>query len=348
MLRLTLEERRITMKLLTVTVPSYNSQDYLENCVESLLPGGDRVEIIIINDGSRDRTGEIADRYAAMYPGIVKAVHQENGGHGEGINQGLRHATGTYFKVVDSDDRMSGDFVEFLDHLEALEAQGGADLVVTNYYYVHSDGKGDRSINYSNVLPENRIFNWGDTRRFRVHQMLTIHSCTFRTETMRAHFVDLPRHTFYEDNLMVCQNLPHVVRLSYFNRDLYLYTIGREGQSVQKAVMMKRYTHQVLATELCFKSFHFDDITEPMLKKYLKHELFMMFGISILYTRMNKTGECDAALDKMWESCAEFDKKWARHFRNHTPLWFTCLPGKFGQNICCLVYTLANKVVRYD
>ena len=95
------------MKLLTVTVPRYNSAEYMEKCVDSLLVGGERVEIIIINDGSKDSTGEIADRYAEKYPSIVRVVHQENGGHGEGINQGLARASGKYFKVVDSDDVLS-------------------------------------------------------------------------------------------------------------------------------------------------------------------------------------------------------------------------------------------------
>ena len=137
------------MKLLTVTVPCYNSQDYMEKCIQSLLPGGNRVEIIIIDDGSKDDTGKIADEYARKFPDIVRVIHQENGGHGEGINQGLKHATGTYFKVVDSDDTLSSDFPGFLDALEECERQGGVDMVVTNYYYVHSDGDGDRSINYS-------------------------------------------------------------------------------------------------------------------------------------------------------------------------------------------------------
>ena len=103
------------MKLLTVTIPCYNSQDYMEKCIDSILPGGDRVEIIIIDDGSKDNTGAIADKYAARYPDIIRVVHQPNGGHGEGINQGLRHATGKYFKTVDSDDWLSEDFPRFLD-----------------------------------------------------------------------------------------------------------------------------------------------------------------------------------------------------------------------------------------
>ena len=336
------------MKLLTVTVPCYNSQDYMRNCVESLLPGGDRVEIIIIDDGSKDNTGIIADEYAAKYPNIVKVVHQENGGHGEGINQGLRHATGRYFKVVDSDDTMSADFVPFLDLLESCEAQGGVDLMVTNYYYVHSDGVGDRSINYSSVLPEGKIFTWDETKRFRPHQMLTIHSCTFRTDAMRQWGEELPKHVFYEDNLMVYQTLPHVQKMYYMNADLYRYWIGRPDQSVQQNVMSKRYHHQILVTERCFTAFHLDDVKQPQLKQYMKHELFMMFGISILFTRLNKSAETDAALETMWENCRRFDKKWANHFRKHSPLYFICLPGKFGQKFSGGVYRIANKIVRFN
>ena len=174
------------MKLLTVTIPCYNSQDYMAACIESILPGGERVEIIIIDDGSKDATGAIADSYAEKYPSIVRVIHQENGGHGEGINQGLRHATGKYFKTVDSDDALSSDFIPFLDTLEKCDREGGVDLFVTNYHYVHSDGKGDRSIRFSNAFPEGRIFLWYETKPFRADQILMIHTCTFRTELLRA------------------------------------------------------------------------------------------------------------------------------------------------------------------
>lgn len=336
------------MKLLTVTVPCYNSQDYMEKCINSLLAGGDQVEIIIINDGSRDRTGEIADRYAEAYPGIVKVVHQENGGHGEGINQGLRHATGTYFKVVDSDDWLSDDFPAVLKALSECEEQGGVDLMITNYFYTHTDGKGDRSINYSNILPQGRIFTWPETKTFRLHQMITLHSSIFRTEAMRKWGTELPKHTFYEDNLMVYLTLPYVHRMYYMNVDLYQYAIGREDQSVQKEVMMKRYPHQILVTEECFRSCHLDTIKGRRMKRYMKHELFMMYGISILFTRLNKSRESDADLTAMWENCRRFDKKWANHFRYRTPLFFICIPGKFGQAFSGLIYKIANKVVRFN
>ena len=92
------------MKLLSIAIPCYNSEAYMEHCVDSLLVGGEDVEILIVDDGSKDRTAEIADAYAKKYPTIIRAIHQENGGHGEAVNAGIRNATGLYFKVVDSDD----------------------------------------------------------------------------------------------------------------------------------------------------------------------------------------------------------------------------------------------------
>ena len=336
------------MKLLTVTVPCYNSQDYMEKCIDSLLRGGERVEIIVIDDGSKDSTGAIGDRYAAEYPSIVKVIHQENGGHGAGINAGLKAATGKYFKVVDSDDEVSSDFVRFLDRLELCDSQGGVDLFVTNYYYVHTDGIGDRSINYSNVLPENRIFTWGDTGRFRLHQMLTIHSCTFRTEVMRLCGGELPRKVFYEDNLMVCRTLPYVARMFYMNTDLYRYTIGREGQSVQDDVSRRRYTHHLQIAAACFKSVKLDSLACRRHREYMQHELFMLLSIATAFSKLNKNQEADAALAAMWRECEAHDKKWADRFRKGTILLFAQAPGKIGYAMVDGFYKFANKVVRFN
>ena len=123
------------MKLLSIAIPSYNSQDYMEHCIESLLIGGEDVEILIIDDGSKDRTAEIADSYAEKYPTIVKAVHQQNGGHGEAVNAGIRNASGLYFKVVDSDDWVDEEaYRKILSVLKELS--GGSqtlDMLISNF-----------------------------------------------------------------------------------------------------------------------------------------------------------------------------------------------------------------------
>ena len=92
------------MKLISFVVPCYNSQEYMRHCIDTLLPGGDQVEILIVNDGSSDNTAAIADEYEKKYPDICRAIHQENKGHGGAVNTGIKNATGIYLKVVDSDD----------------------------------------------------------------------------------------------------------------------------------------------------------------------------------------------------------------------------------------------------
>ena len=91
------------MKYISFAIPCYNSAEYMEHAIQSILPAGEDVEIIVVNDGSKDETAEIAARYEKEYPTIVKAVNKENGGHGDAVNVGLDHATGLYYKVVDSD-----------------------------------------------------------------------------------------------------------------------------------------------------------------------------------------------------------------------------------------------------
>lgn len=336
------------MKLLTVTIPCYNSQDYMSKCIESILPGGERIEIIIIDDGSTDRTGAIADSYAEKYPSIVRVIHQENGGHGEGINRGLQHAAGKYFKTVDSDDLLSHDLIPFLDALEACDKAGGVDLFVTNYRYIHADGKGDRSIRFANAFPKGRVFTWQECRSFRPDQILMIHTCTFRTDLLRATGLVLPKHTFYEDNYMVYGNLKNAHRLYYMDCDLYRYSIGREGQSVSKDVMMRRYSHQIKATVLCFTAFHLDDIPEKRKRAYLRHELFIMFGISALSARLNRTAQAEQDLDQMWEACRSYDAKWATYFREKTILRLACIPGRVGSAFVSSFYHLAHRIVRFN
>ena len=144
------------MKLLSVTVPCYNSQAYMRNCVDSLLEGGDLVEILIVDDGSQDDTGKIADEYAAKYPNIVRAIHQENGGHGEAVNTGIKNATGLYFKVVDSDDWVNAEaYHAILDKLQ--EIAGGPqvlDMMISNFVYEKQGAKRKKIMRYTKYMPE--------------------------------------------------------------------------------------------------------------------------------------------------------------------------------------------------
>jgi len=125
------------MKVLSVAIPCYNSQDYIDQCVCSLLPAGEDLEIILVDDGSTDRTPEIIDEYEKKYPSIIRAVHQENGGHGAAVNTGMRYATGLYFKVIDSDDWADHDALpQVMDALRRLTRDDRqVDMFLTNFIY---------------------------------------------------------------------------------------------------------------------------------------------------------------------------------------------------------------------
>ena len=144
------------MKYISFAIPCYNSEAYMANAVESILKGGEDVEIIIVNDGSKDRTSEIAHEFEAKYPTIIKAVDKENGGHGDAVNTGLEHATGKYFKVVDSDDWVNEEALcKILEVLKKFETNNEEiDMLISNYVYEKEGMEHKKVIEYRNVLPQ--------------------------------------------------------------------------------------------------------------------------------------------------------------------------------------------------
>ncbi len=339
------------MKLISFTVPCYNSAEYMHICIDSLLTGGDRVEIIIIDDGSTDNTGAIADAYAEKYPDTIRVVHQENGGHGEGINQGLKHATCPYFKVVDSDDWVNAVALQHvLNRLEALEPEGGVDLLVCNYVYEHENHSLLSTIRYGNIFPTGRVVSWDETRPFRANQYLTLHSAIYRTDVIRASGIVLPKHIFYEDNLFVYAPLPLTKKLLYLDEDLYRYLIGREGQSVSEQVMMKRCGHQV---EIAQRIFDLHDLKvilaeNPKLGRYMFHEANFMLVIAAVFTRLNRTPEAEAQVKAMWEHCMATDPVMAKKMRRHILNWGVNLPGTFGRGVGLKGYKIAHRIVQFN
>ena len=154
------------MKLLSVVVPCYNSQDYMKHAIESLLPGGEEVEILIVDDGSADGTAQIADAYERRYPGVVRALHKENGGHGDAVMTGLQNAAGLYFKVVDSDDWVDeAAYPRVLETLRRFSEQP-VDLLISNYIYDKAGARHKHVMSYRHALPEDRVFGWEEARRF--------------------------------------------------------------------------------------------------------------------------------------------------------------------------------------
>ena len=269
------------MKYLSFAIPCYNSEAYMEKAIQSILPGGEDVEIIVVNDGSSDKTSEIAKKYEAMYPGIVKAVDKENGGHGDAVNTGLAHATGAYFKVVDSDDWV--DEESLLKLLAAIkgfvDGESKVDMIISNYVYEKVGMTHKKVIHYRNVLPQNQIFRWDDIGSFHLDQYILMHSVIYRTEMLRLCQLRLPKHTFYVDNIYVYYPLPHVRTLYYMDVDFYRYFIGREDQSVNEKVMISRIDQQIYVTKSMISMYELRMVESKKLRKYMINYLAIMMTV---------------------------------------------------------------------
>lgn len=340
------------MKLLTFTVPCYNSAAYMEHCVDTLLTGGDDVEIILVDDGSSDDTGVIADRYAQRYPEIVRVIHQPNGGHGEGVNQGIRNANGLYFKVVDSDDWLDLEALQKLLQVirENLEKKELLDLYVCNYVYEHMEDHTQHIVNYSNVFPIDRRFTWEEMDRFRPSQFLVMHSTIYRTEVLRECGLELPKHTFYVDNIFVYQPLPYVKSIYYLNVDLYRYFIGREDQSVNEQVMIKRVDQQLRITRIMLDCYDLRTLAESdkKLSKYMVDYLAMMMAISSIFLILSEKPENIQKKKELWMELKQKDIATYHKIKRHIVGIASNLPGDPGRRLSVKAYKLVQKIYKFN
>lgn len=229
------------IKQLTVAIPAYNTEAYLEQCLDSLVGNDARLEIIVVNDGSTDRTKAIANRYVEAYPDQVHLINKENGGHGSGINCAVEQATGRYFKVIDADDWVMRDNLKLL--LDALE-KTEADAVLTGYRTINeSSGKiltyptdcryTGQKISVSQLL---KVYE-------EISSCCSFHGLLYRTQFYRSCGFRLSEGIFYEDHEYATLPFAHVETVLILPFLFYEYRIGNSGQSVAFANQVKRIDH---------------------------------------------------------------------------------------------------------
>lgn len=341
------------MKLISFVIPSYNSERYLNHAVDTILAGGEEVEIIIVNDGSTDATANIADRYASEYPSIVKAIHKENGGHGSGVNCGVKNATGVYFKVVDSDDWVDSEALKLLlDTVRShLNAGNAPDLYITNFVYDHAEDDTQFVRQFRRQLPANRFFQWSDTKRFYGSQLLLMHALMYKTQIIRDSDTVLPEHTFYVDNLFAFKPLPFCKTMYYCDLDLYHYFIGRADQSVNIHNLTRRYAQQMRVTKCMYDAYSYTQILnmDKRLRQYMLHMLGCVCMNAMMFCC---SGGDDASRRKaysdLWQHTIEKDCALHRFLRTKgLPLHVCWMPWKFrgwfmltGYKVLCKINKL--------
>lgn len=338
------------MKVISAVVPCYNSEAYMEKAINTLLSGGEDMEIIVVDDGSSDGTLQIAKRYEAQYPGIVRAIHKENGGHGDAVMTGLSYAEGLYFKVVDSDDWVKESaLAEILKRLRELLKQGAApDMLVANYVYEKVGEAKKKVIQYRSALPQEKLFTWADTGHFHQGQYILMHSVMYRTGLLRECGLSLPKHTFYVDNIFVYQPLPSVKTMYYMDLNLYRYFIGRDDQSVTEANMMKRIDQQLRVTKLMIEAHDIWKIKEKRLRNYMIKYLCIMMTISSIYLLKSGTEENLAKKQELWEYLKAYDKKLYRKISMTILGKSSKADSKAGQSIFKAGYEIARKIFKFN
>jgi glycosyltransferase involved in cell wall biosynthesis len=336
-------------KLISFCVPSYNSAAYLHFAVDSLLTGGEDVEIILIDDGSHDETRRIADSYEAAYPTIVHSFHQPNGGHGEGINNALKIAAGIYFKVVDSDDWVDPKALSAL--LQDIQSKDHLpDLYVTDYVYWQGRGNRSQVIRYAYLFKKNASCAWGDLGKFTYKGNLTLHSTMYQTQILRSSKVALPRHVSYEDNFFVYAPMPYAKTIAYLPVSLYQYLVGREGQSMEHETCVRKYRDYILGGELVFDSV---DVlayrkTDPGLYRALYHHLVLNTMFAIVFARLNGSAEAKRDLKDFWAHLKASNPRQYRKLRFQSILAWLDFPGRLGSKVVKVDYKLAHQIIKFN
>lgn len=230
-------------KQLTVVVPAYNAQNYIRKtldslCVETTL---EDVEVIVVDDGSTDQTGVIADQYQSRYPNTVVVIHKANGGHGSGVNCGICYASGRYFKVVDADDWVDETaFTNLVSYLRETDD----DAVISGFYWAYDNGSGREETFVRKAEIEEPFPQVQYRTRYRFDEVaeklyLKMHGFTLKTAILKEYQIKLDEHCFYVDTEFILYPIPYIETISFLPDYVYQYRIGRQGQSVSPQQMTR-------------------------------------------------------------------------------------------------------------
>lgn len=341
-----------TPKTLTFVVPAYNMETYLDRCITSLVltTRRDDIEVLIVDDGSSDNTPQIADDFAQRMPDVVRVIHQENKGHGGAVNTGISEARGMYVKVVDSDDWVGSESLERM--MCVLREQTGrsnpVDLVVTDYVYDKISKRVKHVVNFKRVMQPNKVLSWDDLGRFGVAQYMIMHALTFRTDVVRASGMQLPEHTFYVDFIYSYQPFPWVKTIMYLDTPLYHYFIGRDGQSVQTDVMIRRVDQLRLVNRCMVKATPEQGTVPDGLYRYMIHFLAIESSVTSVFLILSKEPKNYVIKDALWEGIHRASPSIYHDVRRKLISRALNLPGPVGRFAIRIGYRVANRVVGFN
>jgi len=341
-----------TGKTLTFVVPAYNMEDYLERCVLSLTAArrNNDIEVLIVDDGSKDSTLEVARMFERRFPDVVRAIHQENKGHGGAVNTGIAAASGMYVKVVDADDWVGPDSLEEVMAVLRDEIAGGdpVDMLVTNYVYDKVGKRRKHVVNFRHAMKAGERLTWDDMGHFGLAEYILMHALIFRTSVVRASGMKLPEHTFYVDFIYAYQPFPWVKSLRYLDTPFYHYFIGRDGQSVQTDVMIRR-VDQLIRVNRCMVEATPERGTVPDgLYKYMIHFLAIESSVASVFLILSRDPENYAKKKRMWAGIKAYSPSIYHDVRRKPMSRALNLHGSAGRFVIRWGYRVAERVVGFN
>lgn len=260
-------------KILTVTVPVYNVEKYLSKCLESFIINDmmDKLEVLIIDDGSPDHSAQIAEKFVKNYPDVFQLIKKENGGHGSAINRGIKEATGRYFKVVDSDDWV--DERSFIQLMQTL-IKSDSDIIYSNYYWV-DDNSGKRSVEFSKPFDHVKYHHEYRIDNIEENYFLKMHGYTIKTDILRK-IPKIDEHCFYVDMEFVLFPLPYVETITFISDFVYMYRVGNANQSMSIEKLRRNSENYDRVIKRLFKFYEQQTNMDVNKKKYMEHVLARM------------------------------------------------------------------------
>lgn len=232
-------------KALTISIAAYNVEKYLDHLMASIIQADvmDRLEILIVDDGSKDRTADIATRYELQYSQSVRLIRKANGGHGSTINKGIEEASGRYFRALDGDDWVNP---EHLTKLIKIIDDIDSDIILSDFCFCYENGKNEEAKRFSEL---------DNCKEYHLDQIwhpgfwMCYHTVIYRTEILKKHHIRLDEHCFYVDVEFMLYPIPYIDTIYFFRDYIYCYRVGNEGQSVSDISRMKNINHSKTVAE---------------------------------------------------------------------------------------------------
>lgn len=265
-------------KILSVSIAAYNVEQYLAEVLNSFIEEDvlKKCEVFIVNDGSKDRTAEIAGEYVEKYPDTFILIDKENGGWGSTLNAAIKVATGKYFKQLDGDDLF--EIKNLPDYLKKLEEKD-TDAVITPYMtFDDASGEEIETIIEAPSLERGKVYNLSDIAEY---MNVAMHSCTFKTDILRDNKVYLLEKCFYTDAEFTLKALDNCKTVEFVDLMIYKYRLARAGQSVSLEGLKKHYQehYKVLMELLRYEQIEMKPENRPFFTQKIKQLVQTQYAI---------------------------------------------------------------------